>query len=108
MIKRTGVAKGCEVIIGGKVRGQRAKAQKYRWGYIITTGQPKRDFLDVAVRHVHMRQGVLGIKVKIFVDNQGKGREAGKVLPDHVRIHDPKDGTFSFKGVEMGVTSPSN
>jgi small subunit ribosomal protein S3e len=48
-------AVGCEIIVSGKVRGQRAKAQKYSAGYQISTGQPKRDFIDVAVRHVNMR-----------------------------------------------------
>ena len=107
MVKRTRVAKGCEVIIGGKVRGQRAKAQKYRWGYIITTGQPKLDFLDIAVRHVHMRQGVLGIKVKIFVDNQSKRPDGPKTLPDTIIIHEPKDGVFSFKNTEKGAINHS-
>ena len=48
-------AVGCEILVSGKVRGQRAKAQKYTSGYQISTGQPKKDFIDVAVRHVNMR-----------------------------------------------------
>ena len=48
MVKRTGIAKGIEVVISGKVRGQRAKAQKYKWGYLISTGQPKEEFIDEA------------------------------------------------------------
>ena len=32
-------AKGCEVSVSGKVRGQRAKSQKYHDGYMIKTGQ---------------------------------------------------------------------
>merc|ERR1711990_532735 len=49
-VMRRGGATGCEVIISGKVRGQRAKAQKYTAGYQISTGQPKREFIDIAVR----------------------------------------------------------
>mmetsp|Transcript_7666 Transcript_7666/g.8740 ORF Transcript_7666/g.8740 Transcript_7666/m.8740 type:complete len:237 (+) Transcript_7666:40-750(+) len=101
-VKRTNIAKGVEVIISGKVRGQRAKAQKYKWGFLVTTGQPKRDFIDEAVRHVELRQGVLGIKVKIFVDNQGRKKE-GKMLPDYVKIHEPKEDTFKTK--ERGPTT---
>merc|ERR1712023_24086 len=33
-------AKGCEVIISGKLRAQRAKAMKFRDGYLISTGEP--------------------------------------------------------------------
>ena len=61
LIMRRGGAKGCEVIISGKIRGQRAKSQKYKSGYIVSTGQPKLEFVDKAVRHVELRQGVLGI-----------------------------------------------
>jgi len=32
-------AKGCEVIVSGKIRGARAKAMKFMDGYMLTTGQ---------------------------------------------------------------------
>lgn len=32
---------------------------------MIHSGQPAKDFVDTAVRHVLLRQGVLGIKVKM-------------------------------------------
>jgi small subunit ribosomal protein S3e len=90
-VMRRGQATGCEVIISGKVRGQRAKAQKYTAGYQISTGQPKREFIDIAVRHVELRQGILGLKVKVM-----QGVEIGmgankKVMPDQVKILEPKD-----------------
>jgi len=65
-VMRRGGATGCEVMVSGKVRGQRAKAQKYTAGYQISTGQPKKDFIDIAVRHVELRQGILGLKVKVM------------------------------------------
>ena len=52
-------AKGCEIVVSGKLRGQRAKAMKFRDGYMIKSGQPVRDFVDSAVRHVMLRQGLL-------------------------------------------------
>lgn len=94
MVKRTGVAQGAQVIIAGKVKGQRAKAQKYNWGYIISTGQPKREFIDLAKRHVHMRQGVLGVRVKIFCAEQRNNKDGVKILPDMVVIKDPKNDNF--------------
>ena len=54
-VMRRGGAIGCEVIISGKIRGQRAKSQKYRQGYLVTTGQPKLEFVDSATRHVELR-----------------------------------------------------
>jgi small subunit ribosomal protein S3e len=60
-------AKGCEVVISGKLRAARAKSMKFTEGFMIHSGQPARDFVDEAVRHVMLRQGVLGIKVKMYV-----------------------------------------
>merc|ERR1719197_1556974 len=84
-------AVGCIIIVGGKVRGQRAKAQKYTQGYLLSTGQPKREFVDTAVRHVNMRQGVLGLKVSIMAAVERKVGKEVKVMPDYIKIHDPKD-----------------
>ena len=55
----------------------------------LLTGQV-RDFVDSATRHVLLRQGVLGVKVKIFSDELpgGKGK---KPLPDAVFIVEPKE-----------------
>lgn len=90
-VMRRGGATGCEVIVSGKVRGQRAKGQKYTAGYQVSTGQPKMDFIDCAVRHVELRQGILGLKVKIM-----QGTEIGvgankKVMPDSIKILEPKE-----------------
>ena len=78
-------AKGCEVIISGKLRGARAKSMKFVDGFMIHAGQPVNDYLDYAVRHVLLRQGVLGIKVKIMKDWDPKGvLGPKKPLPDAV------------------------
>ena len=84
-------AVGCEIIVSGKVRGQRAKAQKYSSGYQISTGQPRKEFVDIAVRHVNMRAGVLGVKVKIMMSVERKVGGVTHVLPDYIKVHDPKD-----------------
>jgi small subunit ribosomal protein S3e len=59
-------AKGCEVIISGKMSQQRAKSMKFKKGYMISSGQAKNDYLEIAVRHVGLKQGVMGVKVKIM------------------------------------------
>lgn len=58
-------AKGCEVVVSGKLRAARAKSMKFTDGFMIHSGQPSVDYVDYAVRHVLLRQGVLGIKVKM-------------------------------------------
>jgi small subunit ribosomal protein S3e len=85
-------AKGCEVVVSGKIRAARAKSMKFVDGFMIHSGQPVRDYLDIAVRHVLLRQGVLGVKVKIMLDQDPTGKcGPKKALPDIVTIHEPKD-----------------
>ncbi|CCE66126.1 hypothetical protein TPHA_0O01590 [Tetrapisispora phaffii CBS 4417] len=83
-------AKGCEVVISGKLRAARAKAMKYADGFLIHSGQPVNDFIDVATRHVLMRQGVLGIRIKIMRD-PSKSKVGPRALPDAVNIVEPKE-----------------
>merc|ERR1712146_566109 len=84
-------AKGCEVVVSGKLRAQRAKAMKFRDGYLIST-EPKKHYIDEAVRHVAMRQGMLGVKVKIMLAYDPEGRMGAKMpLPDNVIVHEPKE-----------------
>ncbi|KAG0167805.1 40S ribosomal protein S3 [Apophysomyces sp. BC1034] len=93
-------AKGCEVVVSGKLRAARAKAMKFGDGFMIHSGQPTRDFITTAVRHVLLRQGVLGIKVKIMLDSDPQGRNGPKAtLPDIVTILEPKE--------EASISEPS-
>ena len=84
-------AKGAEVSVSGKVRGQRAKSQKFASGYMIKTGQSANDYVETAVRHVMMRQGILGVKVAIMLPHDPKGIIGPKVpLSDTITILEPK------------------
>nr|XP_045228940.1 40S ribosomal protein S3-like [Macaca fascicularis] len=85
-------AKGCEVVVSGKLRGQRAKSVKFVDGLMIHSGDPVNYYVDTAVRHVLFRQGVLGIKVKIMLPWNPTGKIGPKKpLPDHMSIVGPKD-----------------
>jgi small subunit ribosomal protein S3e len=85
-------AKGVEVVVTGKLRGQRAKGMKFGDGYMIKTGHAGQVYTDTAVRHVLMRQGVIGIKVSIFLPHDPKGITGPKIpLDDVVTILEPKE-----------------
>lgn len=89
-------ARGCEVVVSGKLRGQRAKSMKFVDGLMIHSGQPVNDFVDYAVRHVLLRQGVLGLKVKIMLDWDPQGITGPKrPLPDQVTFADPKEDALT-------------
>jgi len=103
-------AKGCEVVVSGKLRGQRAKAMKFVDGLMIHSGDPTNHYVDCATRHVLLRQGVLGIKVKIMLPWDPLGKTGPKKpLPDHVAVTEPKDEP-AFKepaapAIPIGVTA---
>ncbi|GKT27447.1 Ribosomal protein S3, eukaryotic/archaeal like protein [Aduncisulcus paluster] len=79
-------ARGVEVIVSGKLRAQRAKSQKYRDGFLLRTGQPKIDNVDVAVRSISMRSGMIGVKVKICQPVRPSVPQ-----PDFITIREPKE-----------------
>eukprot|EP00168_Porphyra_purpurea_P019415 TRINITY_DN772_c0_g1_i2.p1 TRINITY_DN772_c0_g1~~TRINITY_DN772_c0_g1_i2.p1 ORF type:complete len:382 (+),score=76.22 TRINITY_DN772_c0_g1_i2:137-1147(+) len=74
-------AKGCEVSVSGKLRAQRAKTMKFVDGYMISSGHPVKEYVDYAYRHVMLRQGVLGIKVKIMLPWDPTGRTGPQEAP---------------------------
>jgi small subunit ribosomal protein S3e len=85
-------AQGAEVSVSGKVRGQRAKSQKFNDGFMIKTGHSFTEYVDIAVRHVMMPQGVLGVKVMIMLPHDPKGIQGPKKLvADIITILEPKD-----------------
>ncbi|KAI0228544.1 40S ribosomal protein S3, partial [Massospora cicadina] len=72
-------AKGCEVVVSGKLRAARAKAMKFADGFMIHSGQPAKEFIDQAVRH-------------IMLDWDPTGKNGPKKpLPDMVTILEPKE-----------------
>lgn len=83
---------GIEVVVSGKLRQQRAKTIKYKGGYLISTGQPKLEFIQVAIRHVFFKLGIVGIKVKIMLPYDNKGLNGiNKLLPDKVEFKPVKE-----------------
>jgi len=85
-------AKGCQVIISGKLGGQRAKAMKFRDGYMIKSGDPVKYYIDKAIRHILLKQGCLGINLAIMLPYDPEGKEGCSYMqPDVVTIHEPKE-----------------
>jgi small subunit ribosomal protein S3e len=88
-------AKGVEIIISGKLRAARAKAMKFRDGYMIKSGDAVNHYVDYAVKHIQLKQGVLGIKVKIMMPYDPTGKEGGSTVKqsDVVTVTEPKEDT---------------
>lgn len=74
------------------MRAQRAKTMKFSDGYMISSGDPVKEYVDTAYRHVLLRQGVLGIKVMIMLPHDPTGKTGPqKQLVDVVTVLEPKE-----------------
>ena len=62
----SGLAKGCEVIVSGKVTSQRARTSIFRAGTMSKSGQPAQVGVDKGVAQCIQKSGVLGVIVKIM------------------------------------------
>lgn len=87
-----GQAKGVEIIISGKLRGARAKAMKFNEGYMVTSGDATNYYIREAVEHVLLRQGTIGVRVKIMLPYDPEGlKGCARQLPDIVVVKQPQE-----------------
>ncbi|MDR3206594.1 MAG: 30S ribosomal protein S3 [Candidatus Methanoplasma sp.] len=59
-------ARGCHVIVAGKLTGQRHRTEKFKDGYIKFCGEPKIDFIDHGYAVAKLKMGVIGVTVEIM------------------------------------------
>jgi small subunit ribosomal protein S3 len=71
-------AKGCQVIISGKLTGQRHRTEKFREGHIKYCGESKLDWMHEGFAVAKKKLGVIGIKVQIMDPNAK--------LPDDIEL----------------------
>jgi small subunit ribosomal protein S3 len=61
-----GGAKGCHIIVAGKLTGQRHRTEKFKEGYIKFCGEPKTNFIDHGYAVAKLKMGVIGVTVEIM------------------------------------------
>jgi small subunit ribosomal protein S3 len=71
-------ALGVEIIVSGKLRGQRAKYEKFRIGYLPKSGEPPLRHMRRAELHVQLKPGIFGVKVRLMPPESE--------FPDKIRI----------------------
>ncbi|MFA5452429.1 MAG: 30S ribosomal protein S3 [Candidatus Methanomethylophilaceae archaeon] len=59
-------AKGCHIIIAGKLTGQRHRTEKFKEGYIKFCGEPKVTFIDHGYAVAKLKMGIIGVTVEIM------------------------------------------
>jgi len=74
-------AKGCLVVIAGKLTGQRHRTEKFKAGHIKYCGEPRNLWMDLGFASAKLKPGVIGVTVEIM-DPRAK-------LPDEIEIKKP-------------------
>jgi small subunit ribosomal protein S3 len=62
-------AKGCQVIIAGKLTGERHRTEKFTEGHVKYCGEPAKQVMDIGLATAKLKPGVLGVKVRIMRPN---------------------------------------
>jgi small subunit ribosomal protein S3 len=79
-------AKGCQVVISGKLTGQRHRMEKFKEGHIKFCGEPALEWMDEGFAVAKRKLGVIGVKVQIM---NPKAK-----LPDEIEVaprEEPKE-----------------
>src|SRR5206468_7380151 len=74
-------AKGCLVVIAGKLTGQRHRRAKFKAGHIKYCGEPRNTWMRKGFAVAKLKPGVIGVTVQIM-DPDAK-------LPDEISIKTP-------------------
>jgi len=83
-------ARGCHIIVAGKLTGQRHRTEKFKEGYIKFCGEPMELFVEHGYAVAKLKMGVIGVTVEIMrpdsklpADTTVIGKtEAAALLPD--------------------------
>lgn len=71
-------AKGCQVIIAGKLTGARHRTEKFTEGHVKYCGETARQVMDTGYAVAKLKAGVLGVKVRIM--------KPDAKLPDEIKL----------------------
>lgn len=74
-------ALGCEIVISGKLRTERARFEKFRAGYFPRCGEPALRFMRKTEAHVQLKPGMFGVQVKIMPPD-AQFPDKIKILPE--------------------------
>ena len=75
-------AKGCQVIIAGKLTGARHRTEKFTEGHVKYCGETAREVMDTGYAIAKLKAGIIGVKVRIM--------KPDAKLPDEINIYTPK------------------
>ena len=71
-------AKGCQIIIAGKLTGARHRTEKFTKGHVKYCGETAKQVMNIGYATAKLKAGVLGVKVRIM--------KPDAKLPDEIKI----------------------
>ncbi|QLH75350.1 MAG: 30S ribosomal protein S3 [Methanomassiliicoccales archaeon] len=104
-------ARGCLIVLSGKLSGERHRTEKFKEGYIKYCGDSRLKFIKTGFAVAKLKPGVIGVKVEIMDPNArlpaeidvlglDKAKEAlpdmieqllpRNDVPDAIAVHDPE------------------
>lgn len=112
-------AKGCQIIIAGKLTGARHRTEKFTEGHVKYCGDIVKEIMDEGFATAKLKAGVLGVKVRIMKPDAKlpdeiklKTREKEEVKTEEKKIEEkpetkPKEKTDIKKLAEIQGIGPS-
>ncbi|KAH9387318.1 small subunit ribosomal protein S3e [Nematocida major] len=87
-----GGAYGVQIIISGKLKGQRARSYKVVEGTLMHSGNATKDYVKKGMSSILLKQGILGIQVAITLDYDPTGKNGTPVQhPSRVVIYSQEE-----------------
>ena len=106
-------ARGCHVVISGKLTGERHRTEKFKEGYIKFCGEPKLKFIRQGFAVAKLKPGVIGVKVEIMAPDARlpdevdivSMEEALKIAPELADLINPKQESALAEAIKTGEPS---
>ena len=98
-------ARGCYIIVAGKLSGQRHRTEKFKEGSIKYCGEPKLDFVDHGFAVAKLKMGVIGVTVEIMQNTAKLPAEINILEKDAVAEKLPD--LFGVEAVSQAAPAPA-
>ncbi len=79
-------ARGCQIIISGKLTGNRHRMEKFKEGHIKFCGDPKIKFMEEGFSVAKLKAGVIGVKVQIMSPDAKLPSEISIIKPSEIVV----------------------
>jgi small subunit ribosomal protein S3 len=82
-------AKGCQIIIAGKLTGARHRTEKFTEGHVKYCGETAKEVMDEGYAVAKLKAGVLGVKVRIMKPDAKLPDEIKIIMPESKKEEEP-------------------